>query len=130
MTVSARLYSLLCMAGESASVCKRAPTVSSLFVNICEMSCVSILAFDLTSCEAISTILLEVKTEYWYEKIDIANTRATTMASIIILVLSLRHFFKISHLLLYSSNLVLVNNNFPLHHTLLYPNVLRVLHLL
>ena len=64
MTVLARLYSLLCIAGESASVCKRAPTVCSLFDNICEMSCASILVFDLTSCEAMSTILLEVKTEY------------------------------------------------------------------
>jgi hypothetical protein len=64
MTVLARLYSLLCMAGESASVCRRAPTVCNLFVNICEMSCASILAFDLTSCEEISTILLEVKIEY------------------------------------------------------------------
>ena len=64
MTVSARLYSLLCIAGESASVCKRAPTVCNLFVNICEMSCASILASVLISCEAMSTISLEVKIEY------------------------------------------------------------------
>ena len=90
------------MAGESASVCNRAPTVCNLFVNISDMSCASILVFDLTSPEAISTILLEVRTEYWYEKIDITNTTATTLASIIILDLSVCHLFKGKHLL-YSS---------------------------
>jgi len=64
----ALLYSLLCMAGASTSVCKRAPSVCILFVNICEISCASILISDLTSCRAISTILWEVKVEYWYEE--------------------------------------------------------------
>ena len=64
MTVSALLYSLLCIAGDSVSVCKRAPTVCNLFANICETSCTSILASALSSCEAISTILLDVKVEY------------------------------------------------------------------
>jgi hypothetical protein len=86
----------------SARVCNRAPTVCNLFVNISDMSCASILVFDLTSPEAISTILLDVRTEYWYEKIDITNTTATTLASIIILDLSVCHLFKGKHLL-YSS---------------------------
>ena len=64
MTMSALLYSLLCKAGDSASVCKRAPTVCYLFANISEMSCTSILVFDLAFCEAISTILLELRVEY------------------------------------------------------------------
>ena len=59
MTMSALLYSLLCMAGESASVCKRAPVLCNLFVKICERSCTSILAFDLISCEAIWRLLDE-----------------------------------------------------------------------
>jgi hypothetical protein len=63
MTMSALLYSLLCIAGDSVSVCKRAPTVCNLFANICETSCTSILALELTSREAISTIFLEVRIE-------------------------------------------------------------------
>jgi hypothetical protein len=76
------LYSLLCMAGASTSVCKRASSVCILFVNICEVSCASILISDLTSCRAISTILWEVKVEYWYEKSAIPTTTATIIASI------------------------------------------------
>ncbi len=91
--MSALLYSLLCIAGDSASVFKRAPIVCTLFANISEMSCTSILAFDLTSCEAISPILLDVKVEYWYEKIDTPNTTVATTASITILVLLIRSLF-------------------------------------
>jgi hypothetical protein len=91
--MSALLYSLLCIAGDSASVCKRAPTVCTFFANICERSCTSILAFDLISCEAISPILLDVKVEYWYEKIDTHTATVATTASITILVLLIRSFF-------------------------------------
>ncbi len=52
------------MRGDGVSVCKRALTVCNCFPNICVMPCTSILAFDLTSCEAISRILLEVRIEY------------------------------------------------------------------
>jgi hypothetical protein len=88
--MSALLYSLLCTAGDSASVCKRAPTVCNLFANISEMSCTSILVFDLTSCEAISTILLEVRIEYSYEDIDSTNAIPAITPNMTILVLELR----------------------------------------
>lgn len=39
-------------------------TLSNLLAKSTERSCASIPVFDLTSCEAISTILLEVKVEY------------------------------------------------------------------
>jgi hypothetical protein len=95
--MSALWYSLLWIAGASIRVCKRAPTASNLFANICETSCTSILVFDLDSCEAISTILLEVKVEYWYDKIDITNTTAITMAKITTLVLPVCQFIKLDH---------------------------------
>ena len=53
----------------------------SLFDKICEMSCTSILAFDLIACEATSIILLALEEEYWYEKIESNRPVATTMIS-------------------------------------------------
>ena len=70
------------MAGESARVCKIAPILCSLFAKICERSCTSILAFDLISCEATSIILLDVKEEYWYEKVESNKAVAAIITSI------------------------------------------------
>ncbi|MFZ0895776.1 MAG: hypothetical protein WAZ77_14865 [Candidatus Nitrosopolaris sp.] len=50
----------------------------------------SILVFDLTSCEAISTILLEVRIEYSYEDIDSTSAIPAITANMTILVLELR----------------------------------------
>jgi hypothetical protein len=89
MTMSAFLYSLLCTAGDSASVCKRAPTVCNLFANISEISCASIQVFDVTPCEAISTILLEVRIEYSSQNIYSTAAIPAITANMTILVLEL-----------------------------------------
>jgi hypothetical protein len=54
------------MRGNGVSVCKRALTVCNCFPNICVRPCTSILAFDLTSCEAISRILLGYSQEFLF----------------------------------------------------------------
>lgn len=48
------------------------------------------------SCEAISTILLEVRIEYWYANIDNINGIPAIRANMTILVLGLRCLFELS----------------------------------
>ena len=52
----------------------------------------SILELDLTSSEAISTILLDIKVEFWYVRIDSNIATAPMMPKMTILVLELSQF--------------------------------------